>query len=479
LTGMYSDTLVAFNNCDSIVNLSLVVNLPVINNIVATTCTGESFTVGDSIYMITGMYSDTLIGINACDSIVNLDLTVSDFYETNLSEVICEGESFAVGDSVYIETGIYIDPLFSLSGCDSMVTLNLTVLDPSVNILLPDTLDCLIAELTLLATIDITLPGTTIEVNWSHLDNGGDGIIGNTTTLSVLVNKSGLYEINVIETFGGQSCMTTETVLVLEQDEDIENVLTISENPTCLGEMDGWVAVTAVEGGAFPLSYRLNGVVEIEVPPIWRGLGAGTYDLVVEDANGCQWDTTFNLITPNSVVVFLPEDQSIQLGDSVVFEAQINLPLEQINTLLWSPSNLLDCDTCYEQQYTPLETIQFTAKVIDENGCESSDDILIEVIKDRLVFIPNAFSPNGDGKNDHFMIYSGTGIVEINSFQIYDRYGAQVYKANNFQPNDPAYSWDGYYLGKPLNPAVFAFFAEIRFIDGITLLYKGDVTIVK
>ncbi|MFT5265030.1 MAG: hypothetical protein ACI8YQ_003780, partial [Polaribacter sp.] len=115
LTGMYSDTLVAFNTCDSIVNLNLTVNVPFVNNITNTICAGESFLVGDSIYTLTGMYSDTLAAFNTCDSIVNLNLTVNAPFVNNITNTICAGESFIVGDSVYITTGIYSDTLIAFN----------------------------------------------------------------------------------------------------------------------------------------------------------------------------------------------------------------------------------------------------------------------------------------------------------------------------------------------------------------------------
>jgi gliding motility-associated-like protein len=292
------------------------------------------------------------------------------------------------------------------------------------------------------------------------------------STLFPEINEPGAYTLLVTNENNG--CTATAEVLVLQQAGGVENVLLNFENPSCQGLPDGWIALFDTDGG---ISYFLNGVVT--ETPIWRDLSGGSYQILVEDAAGCQWDTMVNLTAPNSVLLWLADDMEVQLGDSVSFEAQINLPPAAIDTLIWSPEGLLDCDSCYAQHYTPQETILFTARVIDENGCEATEDILIRVIKDRLIYIPNAFSPNGDGRNDLLMIHGGSGVQQINTFQIYDRYGALVYRADNFQPNNPSYSWDGYHMGKAVNPAVFAFYAEVLFTDGRKQLYKGDITIVK
>ena len=107
------------------------------------------------------------------------------------------------------------------------------------------------------------------------------------------------------------------------------------------------------------------------------------------------------------------------------------------------------------------------------------DTVLIQVDKVRKIYIPNAFSPNGDGVNDYFMIYSGPGISQVLSFKIYDRWGEQLFQQLNFQPNDRAYGWDGTFKGQNMNNAVFVYVAEVAFIDGVKILYSGDVTLLR
>jgi gliding motility-associated-like protein len=118
--------------------------------------------------------------------------------------------------------------------------------------------------------------------------------------------------------------------------------------------------------------------------------------------------------------------------------------------------------------------------VIDTSGCSITARIILRVDKTREVYIPNAFSPNGDGTNDRIMIFANAEkIIQVNTFRIFDRWGEIVFEANDFQPNDPKKGWDGFLNGEKLNPAVFVYFAEIEFIDGVTILYKGDVTLMQ
>jgi len=126
-TGTYQEILQASNGCDSIVNLNLVVHAIPETNIVTSICNGASYSVGSSVYSSTGIYQDILAASSGCDSIVNLDLTVTSFYETNLQEAICEGQSFDVGFSTYTTSGLFQDVLTSADGCDSIINLDLTV----------------------------------------------------------------------------------------------------------------------------------------------------------------------------------------------------------------------------------------------------------------------------------------------------------------------------------------------------------------
>ncbi|HQU58339.1 MAG TPA: hypothetical protein PLU64_04065, partial [Saprospiraceae bacterium] len=129
-TGVYQDVLTSVvTGCDSIVNLNLTVHPIPVTNLVQEACDGETITIGSSTYTTTGQYQDVLTSVvTGCDSIVNLALTVHPIPVTNLVQEICDGESFGVGSSTYMASGVYQDILSSVvTGCDSIVNLNLTV----------------------------------------------------------------------------------------------------------------------------------------------------------------------------------------------------------------------------------------------------------------------------------------------------------------------------------------------------------------
>src|SRR5690606_20640158 len=110
--------------------------------------------------------------------------------------------------------------------------------------------------------------------------------------------------------------------------------------------------------------------------------------------------------------------------------------------------------------------------------CRADDKVLVLVEKRRPVYIPNVFNPSGQ-QNTRFYIQAGEGIEEVEVFEVFNRWGERVFRRENFQPNDPSLGWDGNFRTRPVDPEVLVYYAKIRFNDGITLLYKGDVTLVR
>jgi gliding motility-associated-like protein len=120
--------------------------------------------------------------------------------------------------------------------------------------------------------------------------------------------------------------------------------------------------------------------------------------------------------------------------------------------------------------------------VFDENGCAGTGSILINVDPNRNVFIPNIFTPgNPSGQNDHFNVYAGAGVKNINFMQVFNRWGELMYERKNFFPDNDNLSegWDGRYKGDVVMPGVYVYIVEVEFLDDRVLLYRGDVTVIR
>ena len=134
VAGTYTDTLQTINGCDSIVRLQLVVYPVYDTTIVAAICSGETYTANGFNVSVAGTYTDTLQTINGCDSIVRLQLAVYPVYDTTIIAAICSGETYTANGFNVSVAGTYTDTLQTINGCDSIVRLVLTVNNPSTGI---------------------------------------------------------------------------------------------------------------------------------------------------------------------------------------------------------------------------------------------------------------------------------------------------------------------------------------------------------
>ena len=113
----------------------------------------------------------------------------------------------------------------------------------------------------------------------------------------------------------------------------------------------------------------------------------------------------------------------------------------------------------------------------DVNGCIYTDEIIVAVEESSTYFVPNAFSPNGDNINDIFMIYGNENAV-IESLQIFDRWGEQIFSITNGIPGQEEYGWDGTFNGERVLPGVYVYVATISLGDN-TELRQGGITILE
>ena len=126
-TGIYTDILIAENGCDSIVNTSLTVNplLTNINNVEI--CFGDSVLVGSNYYTSAGSYIDVFSNLNTCDSVITTNLNILPYSSFLNIQAICDGDFIEVGQSLYYNAGIFTDILLNINGCDSVITTDITV----------------------------------------------------------------------------------------------------------------------------------------------------------------------------------------------------------------------------------------------------------------------------------------------------------------------------------------------------------------
>jgi gliding motility-associated-like protein len=166
---------------------------------------------------------------------------------------------------------------------------------------------------------------------------------------------------------------------------------------------------------------------------------------------------------------------TIIAGSSTTLSATGNL----IDKFKWSPGESLNCIDCPDPTASPNKTTEYTITVYTDFGCVDSDKVTVKVLCDESqLFIPNTFTPNGDGQNDVFYP-RGTGLDKVRSFRVYNRWGEVVFERSGMPLNDAAYAWDGTYKGNVLPPDVFVYVVEATCEGGEIMTIKGDVTLVR
>jgi gliding motility-associated-like protein len=144
------------------------------------------------------------------------------------------------------------------------------------------------------------------------------------------------------------------------------------------------------------------------------------------------------------------------------------------SSALWSPGNSLSCTACLSTEATPADTTTYFVTVTDANGCSATDSVTVFVIPPDEVFIPNAFTPNGDGLNDELLpVLSGNTATK--SLSVFNRWGQQV-----FFTTSPGTGWDGSYQGKPEDIGVFVyFFSGVNVVTGKEIVKQGNVLLLR
>ncbi|MEL7223100.1 MAG: gliding motility-associated C-terminal domain-containing protein, partial [Bacteroidota bacterium] len=324
-----------------------------------------------------------------------------------------------------------------------------------------------------LITSEGTSQGSIYDYQW--LLNGN--IIENANQPQFTAENPGVYTLQVINT--ENECLSAAATEITINPAAPQALNFMTNTPTCAGDDDGALFLTGVEGGTPPFLYSVGGTPYTSTTN-YTSLVAGDYPITVEDAVGCLLLSTITVPDGNDLYLELGEDQFLQEGELADIYPEMSVDSAQLVQIDWQTTATLNCENCVVQLDIEVpESMRFFMSIQDVNGCEASDNLTIYVEKDRPIYVPTAFSPNNDGENDIFHIYSDQSLVKINSFLVFNRWGEPVFEVYNSFPNDPRWGWDGNYRGLPVNAAVYVWFAEVEFNNGDVEVIKGEITVMR
>lgn len=318
-------------------------------------------------------------------------------------------------------------------------------------------------------SITVNAVGATPPYNYSATQDGANFI---TSTNGIIQNLApGYYAVIVSDNNG---CTEVDTAFVPDAVHDTFTLTT--DSTSCYGPNynDGAIHVIGLTPVNMPYQYSLDGG-----PKQYSGdfffVSAGNHQIVATNNWGCT--TTLSAFVPQPADAFaevFPSDTVIDLGQTIQLHSTFGpYPSSAIVSYQWTPSTGLSCVDCPSPMLFPYGRMTEYSLTITYNGhCFTTASMKVLVENDLEVFIPNAFSPNGDGNNDIFLIY-GEGIKTVD-LTIFNRWGEKVYDSASQYAG-----WDGTYKGVLQNPGVYVYNARITFLDNRTIQKTGSVSILR
>ena len=384
---------------------------------------------------------------------------------------------FSLNPSLTIPAGFVGSTIFEVSimddsgFCSASNIIEIEVLPRLDLVDLEDaTINCDTAEVELGS--NLTIPANAV-LNWSL-----DGSFISQDQV-ITVRTPGLY---ILEVNHPEFCTYTDTAEVI-QTEGITGHF-FRSTTFCSEEETEEIVIFELFGAAYPVEFFVDGILidrlSDPLDSIVSNIPFDTEEIEVIDFNECTHIIPVEFSTPLNGTIEIGPDIEIELGLEVEAMYNSNLNPDQIRSVNWFYNDELICENCNALNFFPNEDGVLSAQLIDERGCDTWDSLFIKTFElPDDIFAPNVFSPNGDNINDRFSISGGEGVAVIEILQVYDRWGNQLYSAQNLPINDFSQGWDGRVNGKHLNPGVFVFYAKLRLTNQKTKEIKGDFTLIK
>lgn len=310
----------------------------------------------------------------------------------------------------------------------------------------------------------VSSPNNNIDFVW--ISSQGDTLVKG-ANFSGIVN--GEYEVTV-HAIDPNGCKTTKAITVAPYQYDV-----VTNIPALLCEAQDFQVELSVNGSTEGYTYYWEPEEAIvsggnTFNPIINSSVDRTFKVTITDeVNGCVVTESIAVeSTSYDISIEAAPDAMINLGETITLQLEDTQSGYQYE---WSTG-----ETDSEIEVSPTEDTNYTVTVVDENGCIATDEITITVRQPQCdetdIFIPNAFSPNGDNTNDVFLVRSN--FIDKIEMVVYNRWGQEM-----FRSNDQNIGWDGTFEGTRLSPDVYAYYVSIVCINQATYKKRGDVSLIE
>lgn len=315
------------------------------------------------------------------------------------------------------------------------------------------------------STVQLSATGAT-TYSWQPATGLSDPNSANPVASPATTTK---YSLVALSAFG---CKATDSVTVTVAPP---MVLQLSPGVSiCPGQR---VQLTASGASSYQWIGVTNGLSSTAIPnPLAAPLTTTTYAVRGTDAYNCFADTARVTVTVGTLpTVNAGPDVVLSGGGSYTFNPVYS---PDVTNWAWTPATDLSCAGCAAPVATPSGDREYIITVKNDVGCAAADTVRITTrCGESHIYIPNAFTPNGDSRNPVFAI-RGSGVKLVTSLTIFNRWGERVFEKKNFLPGDRAAAWDGRQGGNPVPAGSYVYFATFQCASGDTFTKKGTVTVI-
>src|SRR6056297_159949 len=486
-SGTFLDTLLSSTGCDSVFTYDITI-LESSDSTLAIEACEEFISPTGERWDQSGTFLDTIVNSQGCDSVITYDITILERSESIQTIEACDEFTSPSGNR-WSQTGTFLDTIQNSVGCDSILTYNLTILESSESsqsilscdpflwngILLDSSgtyehratnevgCDSIVQiNFTLTPTLD-----TQISVTSCRPFRSPDG--------EELWTQTGMYRDTILSSLGCDSIITVNLVI-----GDVWAEWGI-QDPACPDRLVSRLLIDTLshQGPYFLVRNPLDTLTITNFPTEVSDFPPGEYSIRFISANSCRSPIySFSITELELPEIRLIGPTEIDICDPpTLYQLETNVP----GDFQWYSNSALECDTCSSTEVFSYQEGVLGVNFIAENGCTAREEFDLKLNgTDVQYHIPNVFSPNGDGINDYFTLFTGNGEVDqIELFEIYDRWGARLFQRKNFFPSLESLGWDGSYNGQPMSTGVYVYHILYRHCDGSTYRIHGSVTLVR
>lgn len=427
-----------------------------------------------------GTYTVNLKNQNGCDSVATLELSVADGDRCLALKVTATpaGCKEASGTITAAASGGKPPYLYSIDGVNYQAGNVFTGLAAqSYNVSLKDADDMVVTvPITVKADLCLDListPAGCKEANGTVTATASGG------KAPFLYSMDGVnYQAsNVFTGLAAQSYHITVkdadglTLTVdITVDADICFSLQVMQAATTCGQNNGAITANAT-GGRQPYLYALNGGT-YQANNVFGGLAPGDYKVYGKDANGLIVELNAH-IAPSVAGRLSAGSNASTIKNQPLQLNAVDVDNTGFDHFTWSPAYGLNRTDIPNPVATIDQDLTYTVTATDANGCKSTAQVTVKVIQNADIFVPNAFTPNGDGRNDVLRAIP-VGVRKFKFFAVYNRWGHRV-----FYTTDPRNGWDGRVGGSLQDISGFVWITEGIAFDGSIISKKGTVVLIR